>query len=68
MEKNKFLDVKGLTGYIHLSKSLIYKMVSKNEIPHIKIGSRTLFDVEQIDLWVKRGGVMEENLPQIHKY
>ena len=68
MEKNtikkNFLNVTGLVGYIHLSKSTIYKMVSKNEIPYIKIGSRTLFDTEQIDKWVRRGGVMEENLPQ----
>ena len=65
MTEVKFLDIKGLTGYIHLSKSSIYKMVSKNEIPHIKIGTRTLFDTEQIDRWVRNGGVMDEDVPKL---
>lgn len=64
MEKKKFLDMNGITEYLYLSKSKIYKLVSNNEIPYIKIGSRTLFDAEQIDKWVRRGGVMDENLPQ----
>ena len=65
MEESRFLDMKGLTGYIYLSKSSIYKMVSKNEIPFIKIGSRTLFDIEQIDRWVKNGGRLDDDIPQL---
>jgi len=67
MKENKFLDVQNLADYIHLSKSCIYKMVSKQSIPHIKLGTRTLFERNQIDSWVISGGRMEENLPSLPK-
>ena len=65
MEENKFLDVNGLADYIHMSESYVYKMVSKNSIPHIKLGTRTLFERNQIDAWVINGGVIKENLPAL---
>lgn len=68
MEENKFLDVPSLVNYIHLSKSTIYKMVSNQTIPHIKIGTRTLFDREQIDRWVINGGKMGEELPSLPQF
>jgi len=67
MEEKKFLDVQGLTDYIHMSESYVYKMVSKKSIPHIKLGTRTLFERNQIDNWVINGGRMEENLPSLPK-
>ena len=65
MTEMRFLDIKGLSGYIHLSKSTIYKMVSTDEIPYIKLGSRTVFDIEQINKWVLCGGVMPDELPNL---
>jgi len=67
MEEKKFLDVQGLTDYIHMSESYVYKMVSKKSIPHNKLGTRTLFERNQIDNWVINGGRMEENLPSLPK-
>lgn len=67
MEGNNFLDVQMLSEYIHVSKSLIYQMVSKNKIPHIKIGSRTIFDRTQIDQWLHNHCMMVEELPQLPK-
>jgi excisionase family DNA binding protein len=67
MEGNKFLDVQELTDYIHMSPSYVYKMVSNKTIPHIKLGTRTLFERNQIDNWVRSGGRMEENLPSLPK-
>jgi len=67
MEENRFLDVQGLTDYIHMSESYVYKMVSKNSIPHIKLGTRTLFERNQIDNWVINGGRMGESLPSLPK-
>lgn len=64
----KFFDVQILGEYLHLSKSTIYKMVSKNTIPHIKMGTRTLFEREQIDNWVITGGRIEENLPNLPNF
>jgi excisionase family DNA binding protein len=67
MEEQRFLDVQSLTVYVHLSKSMIYKMVSNNSIPHIKIGARTLFDRVQIDQWVINGGKLGEEIPTLPK-
>ena len=65
MENITYLDVVQLSNYIHLSKSTIYKMVSNNNIPYLKLGTRTLFVKVQIDQWVLSGGNMIENIPQL---
>ena len=65
MEEKKFLDVQELTEYIHMSESYVYKMVSKKSIPHIKLGTRTLFERNQIDTWVINGGAIKETLPTL---
>lgn len=65
MEGNNFLDVQLLSEYIHVSKSLIYQMVSKNKIPHIKVGSRTIFDRAQIDQWLRNHCLIVQDLPQV---
>ena len=67
MEEKRFLDVNGLAEYIHMSESYVYKMVSKQSIPHIKLGTRTLFERNQIDNWVISGGSMVEKLPSLPK-
>ena len=50
-----------------MSESYVYKMVSNKSIPHIKLGTRTLFERNQIDNWVINGGTMGENLPSLPK-
>jgi len=65
METNRFLNVQELKDYIHVSESYVYKKVMKNQIPHIKLGTRTLFERNQIDDWVINGGVMKEDLPAL---
>lgn len=65
MKEFKFLTMQMLPGYIHLSKSTIYKKVSNNTIPHTKLGSRTLFEREKIDQWVRNGGTVVEELPSL---
>jgi len=67
MDEKKFLDVQELTAYIHMSESYVYKKVSKNQIPHIKLGTRTLFERNQIDAWVINGGAVKEELPALPK-
>jgi excisionase family DNA binding protein len=63
MDEKKFFNVEELTHYIHMSESYVYKKVSLNQIPHIKLGNRTLFERNQIDAWVINGGAMVNNLP-----
>lgn len=61
----RFMTVQMVVDYIHLSKSTIYKMVRNNTIPHIKKGTRTLFDREQIDRWML--GCRIDELPELPK-
>jgi excisionase family DNA binding protein len=67
MEEKRFLNVKDLCDYIDVSESYVYKKVMKNAIPHIKLGTRTLFERNQIDAWVISGSTIEEKLPQLPK-
>ncbi len=68
MEEQRFLDVHGLSEYIHLSKSMVYKMVSNKTIPYIKIGTRTIFDRGQIDQWILNGCRKVEDIPELSKF
>ena len=61
----EFFNVQELKDYIHVSESFVYKKVMKNQIPYIKLGTRTLFERNQIDAWVINGGVMKEDLPAL---
>ncbi len=67
MQVKRFLNVQELCDYIDMSESYVYKMVSKKLIPHIKLGTRTLFERNQIDNWVINGGRLGEELPSLPK-
>jgi len=66
--EDRFFDVQNLAKYIHLSKSIIYRMVRTQAIPYIKLGTRTLFDRNQIDSWVINGGRVGDSLPNLPQY
>lgn len=59
--KKQFMDVEGVSEYLFMSKSCIYKKVAAKEIPHHKIGGRTLFDIDEINMWVKSDGSLTES-------
>lgn len=65
MNDQKFFDVKGVAVYTTLSRSTIYKMVMRGQIPFRKIGKRTIFDKEEIDNWIHNQGVMMGNIPEL---
>jgi excisionase family DNA binding protein len=54
--KRQFMNIEQVADYIQVSKSFLYKKVANNEIPYHKLGSRTLFDLEEINSWVKCDG------------
>lgn len=56
--KRQFLNIDQLCEYITYSKSAIYKRVDKKTIPFHKIGSKLIFDVEEINTWVRSDGVI----------
>ena len=56
MEKNgdtgfqnkKFLNVAQVAASLHLSPKTIYAMCKRRYLPHVRIGSRVLFDPEEL--------------------
>ena len=56
--KKQFLDIEGISEYLSISKSNLYKKVAENKIPCHKVGSRTLFDIDEINLWVRSDGTL----------
>lgn len=65
----KFLNMDELADYTGMSKSFLYKRVSKKTIPFVKLGERrTVFVTEEIDKWVLRGGQMGLDLPELPKF
>lgn len=52
----QFFTIEQLSEYLSLSTSNLYKKVANNEIPYHKIGSRTIFDIDEINTWVRSDG------------
>jgi len=49
--------------YLGLSRDFVYALVARNEIKHIRIGSRIIFKKTSIDEWlttIERGGNPDE--------
>ena len=51
MESN-MLDIKQLSKFLNVSISLIRKLIRGNEIPYIKIGTKLLFQKNEINKWL----------------
>ena len=66
VESNKIMDIKGVSEYTKLSKSTIYKRIMENQIPHHKVGSRTLFMVDELDHWIRNDGSMDDRIPELN--
>lgn len=46
------LDYRGAADLTSLSVSLLQKLVSRDEIPHVKVGHRVVFIQEQLEAWL----------------
>ena len=49
-----YFDIDELSGYLHMSKSTIYKGTMTHRIPHIKAGKKLLFSQDAIDQWLQK--------------
>jgi hypothetical protein len=52
MIENDYLTVKELCLWIRLSRSKVYALVTANNVPHIKVGGKILFDRQKIKEWI----------------
>jgi excisionase family DNA binding protein len=54
---NKLLSVEQTADLLGLKPATIYKYRLQGTIPHIKLGTRVLFDPEELHEWVKKHAV-----------
>ena len=47
-----YYDIEMAAKYLSIEKMQLYKMTSRNEIPHIKIGGLLRFEKEKLDLFM----------------
>ena len=63
MASHKWLTLDELAEYLKLSRTKLYRMAQKGEIPASKVGAQWRFDREEIDAWMKsqrRGGTASQ--------
>lgn len=50
---DRLLSVEEVAAYLNLAVGTIYNRVSRNEIPHVKLGRSVRFRRTDIDAWVE---------------
>jgi excisionase family DNA binding protein len=45
------LTVDEVADYLRVSRSTIYRLLKRNQLPALRIGNDLRFDVEEIDCW-----------------
>ena len=54
----RLMDITEASLYLGLQVDTIYRMVSQRRIPYVKVGRRTMFDVQLLDEWLVKHTVM----------
>jgi excisionase family DNA binding protein len=47
----RLLTVDEVADYLRVSRSTVYRLLKRNQLPAFKIGNDWRFDVEEIDRW-----------------
>ena len=45
----RYVDIQAVSRYTSLAKSTLYEWAAQGKIPSIKVGSRRVFDLNEID-------------------
>lgn len=63
----KYIDVKGLSSYLSVSDRTIRGWILRRQVPFAKANGRILFDLSEIDAWIKERRIptAEEVLDQV---
>jgi excisionase family DNA binding protein len=54
MNKQKYMTAEEVAQYMRSTLGSIRVMTSRKQIPHIKRGSRVLYDLDEIDVWLDK--------------
>lgn len=61
-EQHHFLSVNEAAAFLGFSKLYLYQLVHRKEVPHYKPnGGRILFDISELDAWVRGGKVLSRD-------
>jgi excisionase family DNA binding protein len=52
--ENEILTIPEVANFLKISKSKIYNLVAKKEIPHLKIGRNVRIRLADLDEWIKK--------------
>jgi len=50
----RLLDIKSAAEYLSIGKTLLYQWIDKGKIPCLKINSRSLIDVQDLDMFIEK--------------
>lgn len=50
---NEIMNTEETANYLKISMPTLYKMIQRNEIPYVRLGSRILFRKNTIDAFLK---------------
>lgn len=50
----RLLDVKAAAVYLSLRPDRLYRLTDRREIPFVRVGRRVLFDVQDLEGWIRR--------------
>ena len=59
-ETTKWYSMDEIAEHLGFSRDTISKLIKKDNLPASKVGGKWLFDVEQVDLWVKENSYTKE--------
>ena len=54
MPQKRFLGIKELSEYLGLPVSTLYQWTHQRKIPYLKMGRLVKFDLEEIEIWLKK--------------
>ena len=54
LAKKRLLDVKAAADYLSISRAKLYQWVDAGKIPSVRIDSRRLFDILELNEFVER--------------
>ena len=52
LNAKRYLNRREVAEYLDSTQGTIAVKTSKRQIPHLKVGARVLYDVEEIDRWL----------------
>ena len=50
---NEIMNTEETANYLKISMATLYKMIQRNEIPYVRLGSKILFRKNTIDAFLK---------------